>query len=240
MRTLFISDLHLSPQQPKLTEAFIRFLQNEASNADALYILGDLFDFWVGDDDSTEFAQAIKATLKSFTDSGIDCYFIQGNRDFLIGSRFERETGVVVLPEITEITLNGSRCVLLHGDTLCLEDERYLAFRQKVHNPWLQWGFNKLPFKVRQKIAIKVQTGTQQDKSKKSLDIMDVTHEEVIRVMTNHSAEIMIHGHTHSPNIEQIDNQGICLTRIVLGDWGSKLYYLDFNDDGYTLKDEPI
>lgn len=240
MRTLFISDLHLSAQRPHLTTAFVDFLQTEASNADALYILGDLFDFWVGDDDPTPFAHIVKSNLKLLTDSGVKCYFTHGNRDFLVGKRFARDTGVTLLPEVSELELYGKRCVILHGDTLCLEDVRYLEFRKKVHKPWLQWVFNRLPFRARQRIVAKVQSGTQSDKSMKSLDIMDVTPAEVIRVIKEHNAEIMIHGHTHRPNIEKIDHYGENLTRIVLGDWGDKLYFVDFNDSGYVQKNNAI
>jgi UDP-2,3-diacylglucosamine hydrolase len=238
MRTLFISDLHLSPQQPQLTEAFVDFLRTEATQAEALYILGDLFDFWIGDDDCSRFANLVRSSLKALTSQGVKCYFIHGNRDFLVGNRFSNETGVELLPEVTRIKLNGQNCVILHGDTLCLDDVRYLAFRAKIQQPWLQWVFKRLPFRLRQKIVSKVQSGVQNDKSNKSLAIMDVTPSEVINVMEQHNATIMIHGHTHKPNIEALSANGLNRTRIVLGDWGKKIYYLDVSADEYKLIDQ--
>jgi UDP-2,3-diacylglucosamine hydrolase len=238
MRTLFISDLHLSPQQPQLTEAFVDFLRTEATQAEALYILGDLFDFWIGDDDCSRFANLVRSSLKALTSQGVKCYFIHGNRDFLVGNRFSNETGVELLPEVTRIKLNGQNCVILHGDTLCLDDVRYLAFRAKIQQPWLQWVFKRLPFRLRQKIVSKVQSGVQNDKSNKSLAIMDVTPSEVINVMEQHHATIMIHGHTHKPNIEALSANGLNRTRIVLGDWGKKIYYLDVSADEYKLIDQ--
>lgn len=240
MRTLFISDLHLSPQRPQLTKAFLEFLDKDAAHADALYILGDLFDFWIGDDDPSHFAVTIQAALKSLTHRGVECYFIHGNRDFLVGQRFAKKTGVKLLPEVAKVTLGHHKCVLLHGDTLCLEDVRYLAFRAKVQQPWLQWVFKRLPFKLRKKITTRVQSGARDDKANKSLDIMDVTPSEVINVMEKHDATIMIHGHTHKPTIERISSEDKSKIRIVLGDWGEKLYYLDFIDTEYQLVEQPI
>jgi UDP-2,3-diacylglucosamine hydrolase len=240
MRTLFISDLHLSPQLPQLTNAFIEFLNTEAAHADALYILGDLFDFWIGDDDPSQFAESIRIALKSLTSRGVKCYFIHGNRDFLVGRRFAKDTGIGLLSEETKVTLAHHRCVLLHGDTLCLKDVRYLAFRAKVQQPWLQWVFKRLPFKLRTKIVAQVQSGARNDKSNKALDIMDVTPSEVINIMAKHDATIMIHGHTHKPTIEQISTENQNKVRIVLGDWGEKLYYLDFKDTEYQLVEQVI
>ncbi len=236
MRTLFISDIHLSEARPDLTQAFIQFLHTDAMNADSLYILGDLFDFWIGDDDPSEFSHTIQQAIRKVSDHGVACFFIHGNRDFLIGTKFKQTTGMTVLDEISCINLYGSKVVILHGDILCLEDERYLSFRAKVHQPWLQWCFNLLPFFVRQHIVSKIQVGTRSDKSTKPYDIMDVNQQEVVRVMDENNVKMMIHGHTHRPNIHEFCQSNNQYTRIVLGDWGNELSYLEFTQTGYQLK----
>lgn len=235
MHTLFISDLHLTPNRPDITHCFTQFMRNEAIHADALYVLGDLFDFWIGDDDPTPFAQHIKQEFKRLTSQGVPCYFIHGNRDFLIGRRFAKETGVTLLKEETVIDLYGTAVVILHGDTLCTRDVRYLAFREKVHQPWLQWLFNRLPYFIKQRIVAKIQSDIRTDKSHKEMEIMDVTQEEVIRVMHKYDVPVMIHGHTHRPAIHNISNQPQ-KTRIVLGDWYTQGSVLVYSNNGYALE----
>ncbi len=241
MHTLFISDLHLTPARPDLTTAFQHLMQHRAPQADALYILGDLFDFWIGDDDPDTFAQTIKTTFKNLTASGTPCYFVQGNRDFLVGKRFARETGVQLLAEKTRIDLYGKPVVIMHGDTLCLEDTRYLQFRKKVHQPWLQWIYYRLPFTLKQRIVSKVKQDVRMDKQSKSIEIMDVTQAEVERVMTEYQVDMMIHGHTHRPNIHHFDLDGIEKTRIVLGDWDDEISVLEYcQDASYRLVHQPV
>ncbi|WNJ95454.1 UDP-2,3-diacylglucosamine diphosphatase [Vibrio ruber] len=241
MHTLFISDLHLTPTRPDLTAAFQHLMQHRAPQADALYILGDLFDFWIGDDDPGEFAQTIKATFKHLTSSGTPCYFVQGNRDFLVGKRFARETGVQLLAEKTRIDLYGKPVIVMHGDTLCLEDVRYLQFRKKVHQPWLQWIYYRLPFTLKQRIVSKVKQDVRMDKQSKSIEIMDVTQAEVERVMSEYQVEMMIHGHTHRPDIHHFHLDGIERTRIVLGDWDDEISVLEYHQDAsYRLLHQPV
>ncbi|WGY46591.1 MULTISPECIES: UDP-2,3-diacylglucosamine diphosphatase [unclassified Vibrio] len=235
MHTLFISDLHLTPHRPDITGCFIQFMRNEAVNADALYVLGDLFDFWIGDDDPTDFANQIRQEFKRLTQHGVPCYFIHGNRDFLVGRRFARQTGVTLLDEEATIDLYGTKAVILHGDTLCTHDVRYLAFREKVHQPWLQWLFNRLPYWVKKRIVAKIQTDIRSDKSQKAMEIMDVTPDEVIRVMERHQVNLMIHGHTHRPAIHQLSDDPQ-KTRIVLGDWYTQGSVLVYSDSGYSLE----
>jgi UDP-2,3-diacylglucosamine hydrolase len=219
MHTLFISDLHLSPNQPIITAHFIDFMRTKAPHADALYVLGDLFDFWIGDDDQTPFATQIKEEFKTLTQTGTPCYIIKGNRDFLLGKRFAQETGTQLLGEEVVIELYGQKAVILHGDTLCTLDHRYLAFRKKVNMPWLQWLFNRLPYKLKQHIVTKIQSDIRIDKQEKSLDIMDVTQSEVESVMQKNQVNLMIHGHTHRPAVHQFECKDHHCTRIVLGDW---------------------
>ncbi|EKO3418326.1 UDP-2,3-diacylglucosamine diphosphatase [Vibrio fluvialis] len=235
MHTLFISDLHLTPNRPDITHCFTQFMRSEATKADALYVLGDLFDFWIGDDDPTSFAEQIKQEFKHLTSNGVPCYFIHGNRDFLIGRRFAKETGVTLLDEEAVVDLYGTSAVILHGDTLCTEDVRYLAFREKVHQPWLQWIFNRLPYFIKKRIVAKIQTDIRSDKSQKAMEIMDVTPNEVVHVMDKYGVELMIHGHTHRPAIHQV-NDGSQKTRIVLGDWYTQGSVLVYSNNGYSLE----
>lgn len=240
MTTLFISDLHLSPNVPKLNQAFFHFIRKEAPRADALYVLGDLFDFWTGDDDPSPFARSIIEAFKQLTDSGVPCYFTRGNRDFLVGKRFAKETGITLLGDETVVELYGQKAVLLHGDTLCTLDEAYLNYRKKVHLPWLQWLFNHLPFSVREKIVAKIKGEIKDDKKSKSLDIMDVTQAEVENVMHHHRVSLMIHGHTHRPNIHHFTMDGHEARRIVLGDWGDYGYVLRINEKSLSQDSFPI
>jgi len=240
MTILFISDLHLTPETPDTTQCFIKFMRNEAINAKALYVLGDLFEFWVGDDDKSEFASQIKLEFKHLVDTGIPCYFIRGNRDFLVGQRFSKQTGVQLLEQETVIDLYGRKAVILHGDTLCTKDVNYLKFRKKVHMPWLQWIYNRIPFCLKKKIVSKVQSDIRQDKSTKSLAIMDVTQSEVESVMAQHNVDLMIHGHTHRPNIHRINSTKEEKTRIVLGDWYTQGSVLVYDEKGYELQTRPF
>ncbi len=240
MHTLFISDLHLSPSRPDITECFIRFMRKEAIHADALYVLGDLFEFWIGDDDNSPFANQIKSEFKQLTRKGVPCYFTQGNRDFLLGKRFAKETGITLLQEEQVIDLYGKKAVVLHGDTLCIDDIKYQAYRKKVHQPWLQWVFNRLPFFVKVRIVGKVQSGIHNDKQMKSMDIMDVTQSEVDRVLTQYGVDLMIHGHTHRPEIHHRNQLHGTATRIVLGDWYTQGSVLVYANDGYELQTRPF
>ncbi|MGL6172362.1 MAG: UDP-2,3-diacylglucosamine diphosphatase [Vibrio sp.] len=242
MHTLFISDLHLSAHQPEITAAFIQFMREQATQADALYVLGDLFDFWVGDDDPSVFAQQIKAEFRQLTQQGVPCYLIKGNRDFLLGPQFAKQTGVQLLADEAVVDLYGQTAVLLHGDTLCTQDTRYLAFRNKVHQPWLQRLFALLPFALRQRIVSKIQSDIRDHKQHKSMQIMDVTPSEVLKVMQHHQVDLMIHGHTHRPAIHQIvADQNKPKTRIVLGDWYEQSSVLAYSKHiDYQLLSKPL
>ncbi|MGF1910380.1 UDP-2,3-diacylglucosamine diphosphatase [Vibrio kasasachensis] len=240
MTTLFISDLHLSPNTPEINRCFEHFMRNEAINADALYVLGDLFDFWIGDDDKSEFATQIRTEFKRLTDSGVPCFFTKGNRDFLVGKRFAKQTGIELLGDETVIDLYGRKAVVLHGDTLCTEDTQYLAFRAKVNQPWLQWVFNRLPMSVKTPIVRKVQTDARDTKKSKSLMIMDVTQSEVEKVMRDHQVDLMIHGHTHRPDMHTFSVNSEPMTRIVLGDWYEQGSILCFDAKNYSLQARPF
>ncbi len=236
MTTLFISDLHLTPKRPDITRCFETFMRTEAKNAEALYVLGDLFEFWVGDDDNTPFAQQIRAEFKTLTDSGVPVFFIQGNRDFLLGERFCKQTGVTLLDDVCTIDLYGTKAVIMHGDTLCTDDVNYQKFRKTVHQPWLQWVFNHIPWFIKKKIVAKVQSEIRDDKKSKSLDIMDVNQNEVVQVMEQHRVNLLIHGHTHRPDTHIFSVNGESKTRIVLGDWYTQGSVLCVSNNNFDLQ----
>lgn len=240
MTTLFISDLHLSEHTPEINQCFQRFMREEAIHADALYVLGDLFEFWIGDDDNSTFATSIKNEFKRLTSQGVPCYFTQGNRDFLIGKRFSKQTGITLLGDSTIIDLYGQRAVVMHGDTLCTDDVKYLEYREKVHQPWLQWVFNRIPMFLKKKIVSRVQSDIKSDKQTKSLEIMDVNQTAVERVMRDENVTLMIHGHTHRPNIHQFAIENDTCTRIVLGDWYTQGSVLAFSSELFDLQTRPF
>ena len=222
MSTLLISDLHLSPERPEVTQAFLDFLSTEASEANALYILGDLFEAWIGDDDPSELSRSVISKLRALTDQGTKLYFLHGNRDFLIHKRFARETNCTLLPEHHVTKLEGHKVLLLHGDTLCIDDEDYQRFRRKARHPISRWILSHLPLKKRQKIARDWRAKSMAINSNKSDNIMDVTPAEVERLFEQYQVSTMIHGHTHRPNRHQHKNG----ERFVLGDWHHHGWYI--------------
>ncbi|WHP30269.1 UDP-2,3-diacylglucosamine diphosphatase [Trabulsiella odontotermitis] len=222
MATLFIADLHLHTEEPAITAGFLRFLSGEARQADALYILGDLFEAWIGDDDPNPLYREIAAAIHALVDTGVPCYFIHGNRDFLVGKRFARESGMILLPEEKVLDINGRRVLILHGDTLCTDDTGYQALRKKVHTPWIQTLFLALPLFIRQKIAARMRASSKAAYSSKSLEMMDVNPQAVVSVMEKHHVQWLIHGHTHRPAIHALQANGNEAFRAVLGAWHSE------------------
>lgn len=227
MTVLVISDLHLSPERPALTRAFCRFLTEKARSAEALYILGDLVEAWVGDDDPSEFARDVKRALHLLVDSGTQVYFMHGNRDFLVGSHFAQQVGAQLLPQEYVADIYGRRVLMLHGDTLCTEDLSYQRFRRFIRNPVVMWILRRLPLRRRQNIAANLRRRSQSANSNKADSIMDVSAEAVERTLRRHNVSIMVHGHTHRPGVHQLHNPTAC--RIVLGDWEEEGWYLEFS-----------
>ncbi|HRD50168.1 MAG: UDP-2,3-diacylglucosamine diphosphatase [Candidatus Competibacter sp.] len=227
MTTLFISDLHLDPVRPATTALLLDFLEQQGRRADALYILGDLFEAWVGDDDDAELGRTVAAALRALTDHGVPTCFLHGNRDFLIGERFAAASGVQILPESVTIELAGERVLLLHGDTLCTDDAEYQAFRAQVRTPAWQARTLALPLEQRRALAGQLRETSQQALQQKAADITDVNLTEVDQVMRAHRVHRLIHGHTHRPAIHDWSLDGQPARRAVLGDWhqhGSVLY----------------
>ncbi len=225
---LFIADLHLDPACPARTGLLLKFLEQPARQASALYILGDLFEAWIGDDDQTEPGLAVGAALQALTRSGVPVSFLHGNRDFLLGERFAAATGVRLLPESTVIALAGEPVLILHGDTLCTDDTDYQAFRAQVRNPAWQAQILALPLAQRRILAGQLRETSQQAAQQKTAEIMDVNPAEVARVLRSHGVRRLIHGHTHRPAIHEDWLDGQPVRRAVLGDWqahqGSVLY----------------
>lgn len=235
---LFISDLHLDPSRPAITELFLRFLQEQQGKAEALYILGDLYEAWIGDDAVPEDEPTLQA-LREFS-ATTPSYFMHGNRDFLIGERFAEITGVELLPDPTLIDLFGTPTLLMHGDSLCTDDHEYQKFRQMVRNPAWQQGFLAMP--IPQRLAMAQQARSESGERNQSIDdyLMDVNQQTVEAEMRHHGVQQLIHGHTHRPDVHEFELDGQSHTRIVLGDWyeqGSVLWARpgDLNLQGLPL-----
>ena len=235
MATLFIADLHLQTEEPAITAGFLRFLAGEARQADALYILGDLVEAWIGDDDPNPLHQQIASAIKSLVESGVPCYFIHGNRDFLLGKRFARQSGMQLLPETQVLDLYGRKILIMHGDTLCTDDAGYQAFRKKVHTPWIQALFLALPLFIRRRVAAKMRAGSKAANSSKSLKIMDVNPQAVIDALEKHRVQWLIHGHTHRPAVHELTANNAPAFRAVLGAWHSEGSMVRVSETGVEL-----
>ncbi|MBC3946692.1 UDP-2,3-diacylglucosamine diphosphatase [Erwinia persicina] len=235
--TLFIADLHLCTEEPAITAGFLHFLRREAQQADALYILGDLFEAWIGDDDPNPLHAEVAHALRQLA---IPCYFIHGNRDFLLGKRFAKASGMTLLPEEKVLDLYGRRVLIMHGDTLCTDDQGYLRFRAKVQQRWLQTLFLALPLFVRQRIALKMRAGSRQANSSKSQEIMDVNQQAVVAAMSRHQVQWLIHGHTHRPAVHPLLIQGQAAERLVLGAWHEEGSMIKVSADEISLISFPF
>jgi UDP-2,3-diacylglucosamine hydrolase len=213
---LFISDLHLQPERPALTEAFLRFLDERALQAQQLYLLGDLFEYWAGDDDlSAPFHQQIVAALRRVSAAGVQVFWIAGNRDFLVGEGFAAACGLTLLPETWVIEAAGQRIVLLHGDAQCTADVKYMEFRAQVRQPAWQQQFLAMPLAQRKQIIAGLREKSKEGHAEKSYEIMDVTPAAIAEVFAQTGTSVMIHGHTHRPALHLVDGK----RRYVLPDW---------------------
>lgn len=235
MRYLFISDLHLEAQRPDITRAFLRFLDEQASQAEVLYILGDFFEVWLGDDNPDPLADQVSNALLALSRRGTSIYLMHGNRDFLIGRDFCRRSGCTLLSDPTVIELNGERVLLMHGDSLCTDDIGYMRMRRWLRNPLSLFILRNLPLKTRHRIGRKLRNESQQRTRYKALDITDVNQDEVLRVMRKHQVSTLIHGHTHRPAVHSLEVDGGKVQRIVLGDWDKAGWGLEVDGNGYRL-----
>lgn len=243
MTTWFLSDLHLSPARPDISALAFDFFRTTARHADAVYILGDLVDAWIGDDDTSEFARTLQQELRALTVSGVPTFFIAGNRDFLIGPAFAQQTGITLLAEGTVIDLYGKPTLLLHGDSLCTDDVSYQRFRRIIRHSWVRKTLLALPLAVRLWIARKLRanSNSQQPLTAQQLSIMDVNEDAVLQAFATARVNRMIHGHTHRPAIHhhQLPN-GNAAERIVLGDWYEQGSLLRVDKNDYELSSKPL
>ena len=238
MTTLFISDLHLDGTRPDITSQFLDFLQLEAAAAERLYILGDLFEAWIGDDDPDADKRRVRDALRVLTQRGIPCFLMHGNRDFLIGSQFAADTGVQLIDDGTVVDLYGRKVLLMHGDTLCTDDHAYRRLRRIVRNPVVQWIMRRLSLSQRLRLAAKMRASSKariESVSRSTPYIMDVNNQAVVDTLRRYHVDCMIHGHTHRPAIHDVEVDGKHATRIVLGDWYDQGSVLRWDEKGYEL-----
>lgn len=239
MTTLFISDLHLEADRPDIGQQFLQFMQTEANEADDLYILGDLFEAWVGDDDPNTHYFSIKRALRKLVDGGIPVYFMHGNRDFMIGKDFANETGVKILKDPYKTTMYGRSTLLSHGDILCIDDVQYQRVRNMVRDPDWQASMRSKPLKERLRIAKEARRQSMEQTINKSLEIMDVNEDEVKRVIREHNVDVLLHGHTHRPDVHTVDLGNRTAKRIVLGDWYDQGSVVRWDSRGPKLEAMP-
>ena len=241
MTTLFISDLHLEESRPDITDAFLTFLREKAAGVEQLYILGDFFEAWIGDDERTPLQEQTAAALKQLSDSGTAIFLMHGNRDFLIGEDFCHRAGATLLDDPTVIDLYGTPTLLLHGDSLCTADVEYQKFRSNMRNPQMQKMMLARPLEDRQQMAKQLRALSMAKNQGKAEDIMDVTPEEVVKELEAHGVQLMIHGHTHRPAVHELEANGKPARRIVLGDWHSHLWWLEVQPGKEAeLKKQPL
>jgi UDP-2,3-diacylglucosamine hydrolase len=239
-RTYFVADLHLTDERPAATGRFFRFLQEDVAGSDGLYILGDLFEAWIGDDHDEQVARDTATHLKAMIAAGTPVYFMHGNRDFMLASRYAKASGMRLIADPIRIDLYGTPTLLMHGDTLCTDDLAYQRFRRKLRHPVTLALLRLLPFSLRNKLAKQARSGSESAKLGKSAEIMDVNADEVVRVLHEHQARRLIHGHTHRPvqHIHTVDGRDC--ERWVVPDWYARWGYVACDANGCSLTVEDL
>ena len=239
MATLFISDLHLEPGRPEIGEQFLAFLTGPAREANALYILGDLFEAWIGDDDPNPYYGQMKSAIRELADSGVPVFFMHGNRDFMIGKQFAAEAGVRLLDDPHSIELHGENVLLSHGDAMCTDDVEYQAVRAMTRNP--DWQAMMLSKSIEERLAFAVQAREQSLARGESMteEITDVNQEAVEQTLRDSGADILLHGHTHRPAVHPFHVDDRPVHRIVLGDWYEQGSMVVWDEDGPRLEELP-
>lgn len=220
---LLISDLHLHEERPDITGAFLAFLQQHAKHAQSLYILGDFFEVWIGDDAITPFQRSIAEALNAVAATGTQIYLMHGNRDFLIGEDFCKLADCQLLKDPSLVQLAGEQVLLMHGDSLCTSDRSYIRLRRVLRNPLILFILRNLPLRTRQRLAGDLRQKSKTSTRMKATDITDVNPDEVNRVMTQYKVRTLIHGHTHRPAIHDLEGKK---QRIVLGDWDTQGWFI--------------
>ena len=239
-RTYFVADLHLTDERPVATGRFFRFLQEDVAGADALYILGDLFEAWVGDDHDEQVAHTAALRLKALAESGTPVYFMHGNRDFMLAGRYAVQSGMTLLADPKRIDLYGVPTLLMHGDTLCTDDTAYQSFRRRARHPLTLALLRRLPFALRRRLARQARAGSESAKAGKPAAIMDVNGDAVVRVLRAQQASRLIHGHTHRPaqHLHAVDGRDC--ERWVLPDWYARWGYVVCDAAGCALRVENL
>ena len=236
MTTLFISDLHLDADRPAAIAQFLAFMEREANQATALYILGDLFEVWIGDDDTNPGNAPIIFALARLKLRGVPCFFMHGNRDFLVGRRFATATGCELLAEYEVLAIEGQRVLLTHGDLLCTDDTPYMALRAEVRDPRWQRDFLAKSIEERRAIAGDLREKSQEATAAKAEEIMDVNQSAVEAAMRQHDVQLLLHGHTHRPGVHGFSLDGHDATRIVLGAWYEQGSVVRWDENGFELE----
>lgn len=240
-RLLFISDLHLEPGRPDISAALFAFLERNAGRCDALYILGDLFELWVGDDDRSELSDAVADALMAFNLAGSAIYILHGNRDFLIGEAFAARCGATLIEDYCCIDTPIGPALVLHGDDLCTDDHDYIAFRDTVRQPAWQQEFLSKTLAERHAFASQARQQSQEANATKDNAIMDVNAAAVIEKLKAHGQTLMIHGHTHRPQVHEISlDAEQNARRAVLGDWDREGWCIEIDEDGLELQRFPL
>ena len=239
MKTLFVSDVHLDAASPEIARQFHAFLAGEARSAAALYILGDLFEAWIGDDDPDPAARSTVAALRALADAGVPCFVMHGNRDFLIGERFCRETGATLLEDGAVVEVNGERVLLMHGDALCTDDVSYQRLRRIVRNPIVRWVLRRMTLEQRRALARKMRAGSREHVGTTAPEIMDVNAAAVAQALRAAGVRTLVHGHTHRPAVHELEIDGMPSRRIVLGDWYAQGSVLEWSRDSFSLRALP-
>ncbi len=234
-RTLFISDLHLHASRPQVLTAFEAFIEEQRGCCEQLFILGDLFEAWLGDDDRSELSTRVEQALSELAASGCRIAIMHGNRDFLIGADFCARCSAQLINDPNSIDLYGKKVLLMHGDTLCTDDTDYLEFRARIRHPASVQGLLSKPLAERRQIAAQLRADSKEAMSNKAEDIMDVTGAEVEAQMAAHKADVLFHGHTHRPDKHIHTVNGEPRERYVLGDWEDNLWYLDVSPESTEL-----
>ncbi|WP_424945805.1 UDP-2,3-diacylglucosamine diphosphatase [Candidatus Spongiihabitans sp.] len=237
MTIAFISDLHLDPVRPESTQWFKEFMSHSIDRLSRLYILGDLFEVWIGDDGRDTLGQgAVENIIKATVHAGLDIFFMHGNRDFLVGNDFAKRTGCKILPDPTLITLDSKQVLLTHGDALCTDDIEHQTARQEMLTAKWKMAFLNKPVNQRMDTARSMRTQSETSKKTKSMAMMDVNQQQVEKVMREHGVLTMIHGHTHKPAVHEFSLDGAPAKRYVLGDWYTQKSVLYYDHGGFALR----
>jgi UDP-2,3-diacylglucosamine hydrolase len=237
---LFVSDVHLATERPATSELFLRFLREHASAASALYILGDLFEYWIGDDDRGDtLNESVLAALAAIAKQGVSIAFMPGNRDFMLGTAAATRAGMTLLADPTHLELAGRRTLLMHGDTLCTDDVRYQRYRALIRDPRMMALLGRLPLRWRVKLARYLREKSGRERPLKSAAIMDVNQAAVERAFRDSGASLLIHGHTHRPARHPQMLDGAARERIVLADWHERGGYLRCTGNALELLEFP-